>query len=271
MKINQKKCTRCKECIPYCPVGAIKSVHNKVIIDQNFCVECGVCLRSAICTYEAFTPLNRKVNNPLEWLRFRFNRKVLKIITRLSPRLYRLKKPRSIRRILSDPTVAFPLTNIYGRGTEEVKTNDVTRRYQWGEIGFCIEVGRPGIGATIREIQEFTVELARIGVVFLPANPISWMIKDSNGSLKARYLNERVLSAVIEFKIKEVEINKIFDFIRRFDRETKNVFTVGIISPLRTDGTIPIVDTIKQQGFHLSSHAKVNLGLGRRPEQKELR
>ena len=43
---------------------------------------------------------------------------------------------------------AFPheSTGVHGRGTEEVKTNDVSGRVQVGEVGFTIEFGRPSTG-----------------------------------------------------------------------------------------------------------------------------
>lgn len=252
MRINQKKCNRCKKCIPYCGVQAIKMANGNFSIDQDLCVECGVCYRSGVCEYRALIPLNRRA---------------LKIVKRFIPRLYYFEKARIIRQILSDPNTASPLSKIAGRGTEEVKTNDVTKRYQWGEIGFCIEVGRPGVGTTIKEIERFTIELAKLGVYFEPQNPITWMMKNSSGYLREKYLNEKVLSSIIEFRIKENEIKEILDFIKRFDKQTTTVFTVGVISPMKADGTIPIIEQIEHNGFQVSSNSKVNLGLGRLPSK----
>jgi hypothetical protein len=49
-----------------------------------------------------------------------------------------------------------------GRGTAEVKTNDVTGRVKEGEAGFVIEFGRPSVGARFRDIQEMTKALAAL-------------------------------------------------------------------------------------------------------------
>ena len=62
--------------------------------------------------------------------------------------------PRVVRRAFSDPRVPHESTGVEGRGTEEVKTNDVTGRVGLGEVGFTIELGRPGVGVRFREIQE---------------------------------------------------------------------------------------------------------------------
>ena len=72
--------------------------------------------------------------------------------------------PRVVRRAFSDPRVPHESTGVEGRGTEEVKTNDVTGRVRAGEVGFTIELGRPGVGVRFRDIQEMCRALAEAGV-----------------------------------------------------------------------------------------------------------
>ena len=62
--------------------------------------------------------------------------------------------PRVVRRAFSDPRVPHESTGVEGRGTEEVKTNDVSGRVKVGEVGFTIEFGRPGVGVWFRDIQK---------------------------------------------------------------------------------------------------------------------
>ena len=45
-----------------------------------------------------------------------------------------LSWPRVVRRAFSDPIVTHESTGVHGRGTEEVKTNDVTNRVGVGEV-----------------------------------------------------------------------------------------------------------------------------------------
>ena len=47
-----------------------------------------------------------------------------------------LSWPRVVRRAFSDPLVSYESTGGHGRATEEVKTNDITRRVKEGEAGF---------------------------------------------------------------------------------------------------------------------------------------
>ena len=108
-------CISCGLCIYYCPVGAISLGRNKAEINQDECVECNVCYRSEVC------PDDSLVQNIPEW-------------------------PRNLRRVFSDIGPVHEMTGVPGRGTEEMKTNDVTGRYRLGEAGICLDIGRPGVG-----------------------------------------------------------------------------------------------------------------------------
>ena len=76
--------------------------------------------------------------------------------------------PRVVRRAFSDPRVPHESTGVSGRGTEEVKTNDISGRVQPGEVGFTIEFGRPGVGVRFHEIQRMTQALAKAGIGLKP-------------------------------------------------------------------------------------------------------
>ncbi len=145
------------------------------MIDQDVCYECSTCLRAAHCPVDAIAE---------------------------SPNVY--DYPRALRRYFSDPSATHAATGIQGRGTEESKTNDVTLRVGPGEVGVAIEIGRPTLGMSILDIQKITRAIARAGVHKIEAhNPIHSMIADeATGDLKPEMLGERVLSAIIEIKVK---------------------------------------------------------------------
>ena len=48
-------CVGCRQCRPYCPVGAIVTAPDgrRSTVDQDKCVECGACLRAAVCPVNA--------------------------------------------------------------------------------------------------------------------------------------------------------------------------------------------------------------------------
>ena len=100
--------------------------------------------------------------------------------------------PRVVRRAFSDPRVPHESTGVEGRGTEEVKTNDVSGRVKAGEVGFTIEFGRPGVGVWFREIQEMCWALAKAGVDFEKKNPITSLMKDvATGTLREDILERK--------------------------------------------------------------------------------
>ena len=105
MEIDSDVCVGCGICVPYCPMTAISLNNGLAIIDLEKCVECGTCKRVVDCPTDAIT------ETPLEW-------------------------PRSIRKFFSDPVSEHKETGIPGRGTEEMKTNDVTERFGYGEAGW---------------------------------------------------------------------------------------------------------------------------------------
>ena len=102
MKADPDKCIACKRCFPYCPMGRIQTFHRHdmipgrvyIEIDQEACTDCGMCLRAAIC------PVNALYQPQESW-------------------------PREVRGILSNPMIEFKGSQVPGRGTEEMKTNDV--------------------------------------------------------------------------------------------------------------------------------------------------
>jgi Pyruvate/2-oxoacid:ferredoxin oxidoreductase delta subunit len=238
MQIDKEKCIGCEECHPYCPVGAITSVEceggSVSEIDQVACVECGCCHeRSSICPVDAiYMP-------KLEW-------------------------PRSIREPFSNPHVAHPSTTGQGRGTEEMKTNDVTGRFPFGFAGVAVEMGRPGVGTSFRDLQTVAMAIARLGVEFEPANPVTELMADQKaGKIREEVLDERVLSAILEFKIKIDKLREVLVTIRDVSMKIDTVFSLDLISRVNPDGSTPVLAIAKEAGFSPRPNTKTNVGLGR--------
>src|SRR3972149_6387280 len=142
-----------------------------------------------------------------------------------------LEWPRIARRVFSDPLVEHKSTGIHGRGTEEVKTNDVSPRVGVGEMGYVIELGRPGTGVRFHHIQSMTMALARLGVKFEAKNPITHLMTDqSAGMLKEDLLNEKILSAIIEIKTKGDMVLTVLDTIKSVARQIDTVIEIGVWS-----------------------------------------
>lgn len=232
MFIDGEKCIGCESCINWCPMGAIRMGDETAVIDPQECVECNVCRRVEICPVDAF------VQKPLEW-------------------------PRSVRAIYSDPLNVHKETGLAGRGTEEIKTNDVTGRFRRGQAGVAIEVGRPGIGAKLKELEKLSIALALYGVEFEPKNPLTNLIHPQTGQLPPEIREEKVLSAIIEITVEEAKLLDVLALIRETAKDLDTVISMDVACRAAQDGTWPCATILQEAGIFYRPNAKMNVGLGK--------
>ena len=174
-----------------------------------------------------------------------------------------LSWPRVVRRAFSDPQVPHESTGIHGRGTAEVKTNDVTNRVKEGEAGFVVEFGRPGIGARFRDIERVTKALAELGVEFESNNPVTSLMTDpARGSDSAGILNEKILSAIVEIKTRLEEVPSVLRKIKELSREVGTVISIGVSTRCDGAGDDRLREILEREGYP-AYRGKTNLGLGR--------
>lgn len=239
MIIDAQVCIGCGICMPYCPVEAIVETETKttkgkkvMAVDPDECVECGNCLRAKNCPVEAIS------QQDLDW-------------------------PRSIRSAFSNPQTEHKSKDM-GRGTEEMKTNEITHRFEKGQVGVAIELGRPLLGTSFRDVDRVTQAMARLGVEFEERNPLTTLIEDrSRGILRKDILNERVLSTIVEFKVSEERLAEVLPALREVAETLETIFSLGVISVLPAQGPNPLPEQIRKLGFAILPNGKVNLGLGR--------
>ena len=243
VKVDQTKCIGCGRCRAYCTMGAIgftAAGRGRVCaeVDQYECVDCGVCFRAGVCPVDAlYEPLP-------EW-------------------------PRSVRGTFSNPLVEHKETRIPGRGTEEMKTNDVTGRFKWGEAGMAVEMGRPGTGARFRDIEKVAMAIAALGnITFEPKNPITGLMADkSTGRMNPEVLDEKVLSAIIEMTVPLNRIPDIIGAVRRVTREISTVCSFDLTCKVHPGNTreemLPAFELARQAGVQMTINGKTNIGLGK--------
>lgn len=239
MKIDQDLCIGCGQCVPYCPVDAIALEDELANIDLDECAECGDCLRMAGC------PVDAIYQQELAW-------------------------PRTVRSILSDPLTVAAESGISGRGTEEMKTNEVTGRFKLGTVGIGIEVGRPVTGARFYDVEKIAQAVAKLGVEFERVNPTTSLMSDpSTGKFKDDVLNEKVLSAILEFAIKPEQLSDLFDALGKVSKEIDAVFSLDVATRIAPDGSVPTDPYIEKSGLWIAPNGKTNVGLGK-PRCKEV-
>jgi hypothetical protein len=172
--------------------------------------------------------------------------------------------PRVVRRAFSDPRVPHESTGIEGRGTEEVKTNDITNRVSVGDVGFTIEFGRPGVGVWMREIQVMCSRLAHAGVSFEKKNPLTSLMSDqASGQLQADILGEKVMSAIVEIKVPVERTEEIIRLVWDVEKELDTVVALGVGTRCDAQGEDNVVAPILERLGYKLERAKTNTGLGR--------
>jgi NAD-dependent dihydropyrimidine dehydrogenase PreA subunit len=233
MKIDPDECIACEVCIPYCPVSAISMQDDIAVIDEDECVDCKVCLKSGVC------PVDCIIFEPAPW-------------------------PRSLRATFSDPRTEHKATGIAGRGTEEMKTNDVTGRFKRGWIGLGCEFGRPGIGARFYDIDRVARVLARHGVEFEPKNPVTILMEDpKTGKIREDVLNEKVLSGIIECGFPIEKFKDVITTLQEVAKEVDTVISVEVINRADPDGSYPLKKLLGELNIPYRINGKQTVGLGR--------
>ncbi|MFW6385275.1 MAG: DUF362 domain-containing protein [Halodesulfurarchaeum sp.] len=235
MLIDEEACIGCEICVPYCPVEAISMEGDIAVIDRDTCVECGTCKRVDRCPTDAFY-----------WGDIEY--------------------PRIIRKAFSDPAHIHEDTGIAGRGTEEMKTNDVTNRVRTGQAGLLLEFGRPGVSASLREIETVTMALAD-SVEFEEENPLVTQMKDvETGEMKEEVKDERVMSAIVEITLPSDELVDTLDQVFDAIEDLETVVSINVSTRLREEDTLletELEEVLEGTEYELQANGKTNIGIGK--------
>ena len=262
MQIDQSKCVACGNCVPVCPMGAISidPLKARASVNSDECVECYACFRGM--SMEKLNPaLVRGIRSFLKLLRLRFDPEPDVCPTSaITPD--QLKWPRIVRRAFSDPQVTHESTGVHGRGTEEVKTNDVTNRVGIGEVGYVVEFGRPSIGVRFRDIEKMTLALAEMGIEFEKKNPVTHMMTNKvTGKLRDDILDEKILSAIVEFKTRIENVPAVLRKVEEVSKMLDTVVAVGVATRCDQGGGSALDAVLADEGLPVV-RGKTNLGLG---------
>ncbi len=264
MTINPDKCVACGNCTYVCPMGAIyiDPAKHRATINRDECVECYACFNGM--SQEHLNPsMVRVIRRGLQALRIRFDPEP-DVCPTAAFEPDELHWPRIVRRAFSDPRVPHESTGVEGRGTEEVKTNDVSGRVQVGEVGFTIEFGRPGVGVWFRDIQKMCWALAKARVSFERKNPVTSLMTDiATGTLREDILEEKVLSAIVEIKAPVERTEEIVRLVWDVEKQIGTVIAIGVGTRCDETGEDPVVAPILERLGYKLERAKTNIGLGR--------
>jgi len=235
---------------------------KRATINRDECVECYSCVHGL--SQEHLNPtMVRTMRRIFQMMRLRFDPEP-DVCPTAAFEPDELVWPRVIRRAFSDPRVPHESTGIEGRGTEEVKTNDISGRVQVGEVGFTIEFGRPGVGVWFRDIQKMCWALAEAGVHFERKNPVTSLMSDiATGTIREDVMGEKLMSAIVEIKVPVERTEEIIRLVWRVEKELDTVVAIGVGTRCDETGEDPIVAPILEKLGYRLERAKTNVGLGR--------
>lgn len=232
MIVNKEKCIGCGMCIPYCPGKAISIQHGQAVIDWDKCFECGNCKYANVCPRDALVQQT-------------------------------LVMPRLIRAVFSNVREKSPNTGVPGRGTEEMKTNDITNRFPVGKIGFACEMGRPSTGTSFLDVETIAKIVVAHGAQLETENPTAVIFEENNpGIIKKEFRNERAISVIIEGLIDEEALPGLLEDLKVAQHNVDTVFSIDIICRM-VDGKIPADKYLEMAGVQRRPNGKTCVGLGR--------
>lgn len=264
MRINPDKCVACGNCTYVCPMGAIyiDPVIKRATVNLRECVECYSCYNGL--SQEHLNPtFVRTMRKVFQFMRLRFDPEP-DVCPTAAFEPEELTWPRVVRRAFSDPRVPHESTGVEGRGTEEVKTNDISGRVQVGEVGFTIEFGRPGVGVWFRDIQKMCWALAEAGVSFEKKNPVTSLMSDlATGTIREEILDEKLMSAIVEIKAPVERTEEIIRLVWKVEKEIDTVVAIGVGTRCDENGEDAVVAPILERLGYKLQRAKTNIGLGR--------
>ncbi|MHB8926391.1 MAG: (4Fe-4S)-binding protein [Bacillota bacterium] len=206
------------------------------VVNPRRCTDCYVCLRNKVCRLGALEP------GPLQTFADVYGH------------------------VLSDPTETTVETGVPGRGTEEAKTNDVTGRVRPGEVGVAIDMGRPGVGVFLRDVEKVARAVCAAGLVLEPGDvsPLGKVLKDlQTGEMLPEVRDKYLLSVIIEGKTTLEGFPAVIGALKEVETQVGTVFSVGIILRVEPDGRHPLIDRLTDYGLPRPIRGKVNVGLGR--------
>lgn len=216
-------------------MSCIIEADDGIAIDEDECVDCGVCRNVEVCPTDA-------IFMPKESFEY----------------------PRAIRMQFSDPGVEHPNFKAWGRGTEEAKTNDVTGKFGRDDYGLLFEFGRPGTGCRFREIEKITRVVCEKGIEILQDNPIYGLLEDrSTGQIRREFLDEKILSAILEVRIQRSDLPDVIGSVIPLLDTLDTVVSVGLVSRFDERGELPVIADLSSLGVVTRPNAKINVGLGR--------
>ncbi|MFC2016189.1 4Fe-4S binding protein [Chloroflexota bacterium] len=253
--IDEVKCIQCLECIPYCPVAAIvESPNGRVVtIDAERCTECGLCRQATVC------PVDAIVARDLTWPRS------------LRGRFQSLYAPYRSAHTMQ-PLSYHEEVHVFSRHElPGVGTNDVGGLLRHSEAVIAVELGRPHLGTTFRDVQKVIQALLPMGLQLRLQYPVldersslaELAIDTAKGILRQEILEERAGWVVLSLVTQEGSVPEVIRGLQKIATEIDTIFALDITSRVAEDGYTVAERVARETGVKPAINCKTNVGLGR--------
>jgi hypothetical protein len=162
-----------------------------------------------------------------------------------------------------------PQTLIPGRGTEEMKTNDIRGIFNKGICGIGLEMGRPGISTSWTDVEKVCMAVAKVpGAKFADGNPVTLaMVDKKTGKINPECVNERTMSAIIEMEVPREKVGDVLEVAKSISKEIDTVFSLEVIdrpeNPKQKGSKPPVQKILDEHGMKYYPNGKCNLGLAK--------
>jgi hypothetical protein len=90
------------------------------------------------------------------------------------------------------------------------------------------------------------------------------LISDTQkGTLHEEIKNERVLSCIVEGKVKLEDLERALTLLKTASNEIDTVFSLGLVTRMEDGFRSPIEPVLNRMDLQTRPNAKINLGLGK--------
>lgn len=150
---------------------------------------------------------------------------------------------------------------------EELKTNDVVGRIDGDLLRISVEVGRPALGTTYRQVEKVSMALASIGCEFEKNFDTTLLMEDpETGRFPQEVLDQWVKYAPVSGSLPFSKMGSFLDALGDLEDELDTVAVASVIVRLQEDGSVPDLGEEERFWQVVRPNGKVNLGLGRATE-----
>ena len=129
----------------------------------------------------------------------------------------------------------------------------------------AFELGRPGVGARFHDVEKVARALAALNVEFEENNPVTKLMVDrKKGFINPEVLEEKVLSAIVEFMAPAEKLPQVLEVLDRVSQEIDHRLFRRHHQPDRDRRFRSLISkSFEDMNRFLSINGKSNVGLGR--------